>query len=221
MKKILAFALAALLILTFAASAETLTAEELLARAQSGTGILAERMAHGLIEDPAEKIEATLNDGIANRVQPDGTEAEGMKISERMRGQIQGLDQASTSSQDGVSMVQTASGAIIDSTQILVRMRELTIEAANGGDEQSKEAARQIAEAQLREEIERLEGEIKKEAAPAPDENLLENLFGGHDLPAREGIDRVAEIVDHNNPIDRRSINPDLMQQAIDRLAER
>lgn len=218
MKKIFAFVLAALLALTVMAAAETPTAEELLARAQSGSGILAERRAHDLIKDPAEKIESELNESIANRVLPNGTEADGMKISDRMRGQIRGLDQAATNSQDGISMVQTAEGAIIDSARILARMRELALEAANGGDEQSKEAARQMAEAQLREEMEHLEGEIKKEAAP--DENLLENLFGGHDLPTREGSDRVTEIV-HNNPIDRNNINPDLMQQAIDRLAER
>ena len=57
--------------------------------------------------------------------------AAGLKISEKMRGQIRGLEQASTNAQDGISLVQTAEGALNETSSILQRMRELTVQAAN------------------------------------------------------------------------------------------
>ena len=48
-----------------------------------------------------------------------------------MRGQIRGLDQASTNAQDGISLIQTAEGALNETQSILQRMRELTVQAAN------------------------------------------------------------------------------------------
>lgn len=48
-----------------------------------------------------------------------------------MRGQIRGLDQASSNAQDGISMIQTAEGALNETTSILQRMRELATQAAN------------------------------------------------------------------------------------------
>lgn len=60
-----------------------------------------------------------------------GDNAAGLTISEKMRGQIRGLDQASTNAQDGISLIQTAEGALNETTAILQRMRELTVQAAN------------------------------------------------------------------------------------------
>ena len=57
--------------------------------------------------------------------------AAGLKISEKMRGQLRGLQQASTNAEDGISLVQTAEGALNETTSILQRMRELTVQAAN------------------------------------------------------------------------------------------
>src|SRR5262245_27282484 len=56
----------------------------------------------------------------------------GLGISERMRAQLRSLDQASRNGQDGVSLVQTAEGALTEVNSNLTRMRELAIEAANG-----------------------------------------------------------------------------------------
>jgi flagellin len=61
-----------------------------------------------------------------------GDNAAGLTISEKMRGQIRGLDQASTNAQDGISLIQTAEGALNETTSILQRMRELTVQASNG-----------------------------------------------------------------------------------------
>lgn len=58
-------------------------------------------------------------------------DAAGLAISEKMRGQIRGLDQASANAQDSISMVQTAEGALSETTDILQRMRELAVQSAS------------------------------------------------------------------------------------------
>lgn len=60
-----------------------------------------------------------------------GDNAAGLTISEKMRGQIRGLDQASVNAQDGISLIQTAEGALNETHSILQRMRELTVQASN------------------------------------------------------------------------------------------
>lgn len=65
------------------------------------------------------------------RINRAGDDAAGLTISEKMRGQIRGLDQASTNAQDGISLIQTAEGALNETQSILQRMRELTVQASN------------------------------------------------------------------------------------------
>ena len=65
------------------------------------------------------------------RINRAGDDAAGLAISEKMRGQIRGLDQASSNAQDGISMIQTAEGALNETTSILQRMRELAVQGAN------------------------------------------------------------------------------------------
>ena len=65
------------------------------------------------------------------RINRAGDDAAGLSISEKMRGQIRGLEQASTNAQDGVSLIQTAEGALNEVHSIVQRMRELTVQAAN------------------------------------------------------------------------------------------
>lgn len=62
-----------------------------------------------------------------------GDDAAGLSISEKMRGQIRGLNQASQNAQDGISLIQTAEGALTESHAILQRMRELVVKAGNDG----------------------------------------------------------------------------------------
>ena len=59
-------------------------------------------------------------------------DAAGLSISEKMRSQIRGLNKASDNAQDGISLIQTAEGALNESHSILQRMRELSVQAANG-----------------------------------------------------------------------------------------
>ncbi len=65
------------------------------------------------------------------RINRAGDDAAGLSISEKMRGQIRGLQQASTNAQDGISLIQTAEGALNETHSILQRMRELTVQASN------------------------------------------------------------------------------------------
>ncbi len=73
---------------------------------------------------------AKLSSGL--RINKAGDDAAGLAISEKMRGQVGGLKQAIRNAQDGISLVQTAEGALSETHAMLNRMRELTIQAANG-----------------------------------------------------------------------------------------
>lgn len=75
------------------------------------------------------------------RINRAGDDAAGLAISEKMRGQIRGLDQASRNAQDGISMIQTAEGSLNETHSILQRMRELAVQSAtdtNTADDRSK-----------------------------------------------------------------------------------
>ncbi len=65
------------------------------------------------------------------RVNRAADDAAGLSISEKMRGQIRGLNQASTNAEDGTSLIQTAEGALAEIHSVLQRMRELTVQASN------------------------------------------------------------------------------------------
>ncbi|WP_456236280.1 flagellin N-terminal helical domain-containing protein, partial [Clostridium nigeriense] len=65
------------------------------------------------------------------RINRAGDDAAGLAISEKMRGQIRGLDQAGRNSQDSISLIQTAEGALNETHSILQRMRELAVQGAN------------------------------------------------------------------------------------------
>jgi flagellin len=65
------------------------------------------------------------------RINSAADDAAGLAISEKMRGQIRGLDQASSNSEDGISLVQTAEGALNETTSILQRMRELAVQSSS------------------------------------------------------------------------------------------
>jgi len=83
----------------------------------------------GTNESTASKAMEKLSSGL--RINRAGDDAAGLAISEKMRGQIRGLDQASRNSQDGISLIQTAEGALNETHSILQRMRELSVQAGN------------------------------------------------------------------------------------------
>ncbi|XKE94939.1 flagellin [Metaplanococcus flavidus] len=75
------------------------------------------------------------------RINRGADDAAGLSISEKMRGQIRGLEQASKNSQDAVSLIQTADGALNETHAVLQRMRELTVQAANDTNSDAERAA--------------------------------------------------------------------------------
>ena len=83
-------------------------------------------------------------------------DAAGLSISEKMRKQIKGLDQASTNAQDGISAVQTAEGALTEVHSMLQRMNELATQAANGTNSESDRSSIQDEINQLTTEIDRV-----------------------------------------------------------------
>lgn len=90
------------------------------------------------------------------RINRAADDAAGLSISEKMRSQIRGLDQASNNAQDGISLIQTAEGALNEQHSILQRMRELSVQAANGTETDDDREAVNNEIAQLQEELTRI-----------------------------------------------------------------
>lgn len=90
------------------------------------------------------------------RINRAADDAAGLSISEKMRSQIRGLNQASTNAQDGISLIQTAEGALNEQHAILQRMRELSVQAANGVETDDDREAVNDEISQLQEELTRI-----------------------------------------------------------------
>lgn len=90
------------------------------------------------------------------RVNRAGDDAAGLAISEKMRGQIRGLNQASSNANDGISLIQTAEGALNETQSILQRMRELAVQSSNDTNTAEDRTEIQKEIDQLTQEIERI-----------------------------------------------------------------
>ncbi|WP_214781732.1 flagellin [Exiguobacterium sp. S3] len=90
------------------------------------------------------------------RINRAGDDAAGLAISEKMRGQIRGLDQASRNAQDGISLIQTAEGALNETHSILQRMRELSVQSANDTNTNADRTELQKEVTELTSEITRI-----------------------------------------------------------------
>lgn len=90
------------------------------------------------------------------RINRAGDDAAGLAISEKMRAQIRGLDMAAKNSQDGISLIQTAEGALNETHSILQRMRELADQSANGTNTAEDRKNLQDEIKQLKDEIDRI-----------------------------------------------------------------
>ena len=105
----------------------------------------------GKVEKSIQKLSSGL------RINSAADDAAGLAISEKMRSQIRGLDQAASNAQDGISLLQTAEGALQQTTDILQRMRELVIKAQNTGvltDDDRTSISNELST--LRDEIDRI-----------------------------------------------------------------
>ncbi|MGG4466400.1 flagellin Hag [Paenibacillus alvei] len=106
------------------------------------------------------------------RINRAGDDAAGLAISEKMRGQIRGLDQASRNSQDGISLIQTAEGALNETHAILQRMRELAVQGGNDTNTTDDRAQIQTELDQLTDEIDRI-----SDTTEFNTQNLLDGSF--------------------------------------------
>ena len=103
-----------------------------------------------------------------------GDDAAGLAISEKMRGQISGLNMASKNANDGISLIQTAEGALNETHSILQRMRELAVQSANDTNVSSDRAALQLEINSLASEITRISTDTEFNT-----QKLLNGSFGG------------------------------------------
>lgn len=110
------------------------------------------------------------------RINRAGDDAAGLAISEKMRGQIRGLDMAQKNAQDGISLIQTAEGALNETHAILQRMRELAVQSANDTNTATDRGELQKELDQLLEEIDRI--------ANTTEFNTQKLLSGGKSTPA-------------------------------------
>ena len=106
--------------------------------------------AEGSLSKSVERLSTGL------RINRAADDAAGMAISSKMKTQIKGLAQASRNSSDGVSVIDTADGALSEVHEMLQRMRELSVQAANGTNTPDDLEAIQLEIASLREEIDRV-----------------------------------------------------------------
>ncbi len=135
------------------------------------TAMNANRML-GIVSDNQAKSTEKLSSGF--RINRAADDAAGLAISEKMRSQIRGLTQASTNAEDGISMIQTAEGALNESHSILQRMRQLAVQAANGTETDSDRD-------NIQDEIEQLQDELDRiaETTEFNTMKLLDGTFDG------------------------------------------
>jgi len=126
------------------------------------------------------------------RINNASDDAAGLAISEKMRGQIRGLEQAQTNAQDGISMIQTAEGALNETHDILQRMRELSVQSANDTNTATDRG-------ELQKEVDQLSQELTRigENTEFNTQNLLDGNFKGtFQIGANEGQNLTLEIND-------------------------
>ncbi|MCY8099358.1 flagellin Hag [Bacillus haynesii] len=114
------------------------------------------------------------------RINRAGDDAAGLAISEKMRGQIRGLEMASKNAQDGISLIQTAEGALTETHSILQRVRELVVQAGNTGTQQTEDLTA------IQDEIKALKDEIDgiSERTEFNGKKLLDGTFKAPADPA-------------------------------------
>jgi flagellin len=122
----------------------------------------------GMNQTAASKSMEKLSSGF--RINRAGDDAAGLAISEKMRGQIRGLKQASRNAQDGISLIQTAEGALNETHAILQRMRELATQSAT-------DTNTEVDRLEIQKEIDQLASEITRIADTT--EFNTQNLLGG------------------------------------------
>ena len=111
------------------------------------------------------------------RINRAGDDAAGLAISEKMRAQIRGLEMATKNAQDGISLIQTAEGALNETHAILQRMRELAVQAANDTNTDEDRDALQAEITQLIAEIDRIASDTEFNTQKLLDGNFTDKVI--------------------------------------------
>jgi len=111
------------------------------------------------------------------RINRAGDDAAGLSISEKMRGQVGGLNQAVRNAQDGISLIQTAEGALTETHSILNRMRELAVQAANDTNTDADRGEIQKEVAELITEIDRISTDTEFNTQALLDGNFADKVI--------------------------------------------
>ena len=129
----------------------------------------------GIVTNNQAKATEKLSSGY--KINRAGDDAAGLSISEKMRSQIRGLNKASTNAEDGVSLIQTAEGALNETHSILQRMNELATQAANDTNTSTDRNA-------IKAELTALTSELNRIASTTQFNtmNLLDGTFTGKNL---------------------------------------
>ena len=127
----------------------------------------------GISNDNIMKNMEKLSSG--ERINRAGDDASGLAVSEKMRSQIRGLNQASRNINNGVSFIQTTEGYLQETTDILQRVRELAVQAANGIYSDEDRMQIQVEVSQLVSEVDRVASQAQFNGM-----NLLTGRFGAN-----------------------------------------
>ena len=129
------------------------------------------------------------------RINRAGDDAAGLKISEKMRSQVRGLTRASTNAQDGVSLIQTAEGALNEAHSILQRMNELAVQGSNDTNEGIDRDAINEELTALTEELDRI-----SQTTQFNKQNLLDGSFQSKNLHVGANANqKIAISIDNMN----------------------
>jgi len=134
------------------------------------------------------------------RINRAADDAAGLSISEKMRGQIRGLDQAARNSQDGISLIQTGEGALSSVSDMLIRVRELATQAANGTFDATDDLTR------IQEEV----GELSKQITDIKDNtkfNGIALLDGTKDVQLQIGQDSTQTLTLDKSKVDLTAVD--------------
>ncbi|SHO48756.1 flagellin N-terminal helical domain-containing protein [Anaerocolumna xylanovorans] len=148
------------------------------------------------------------------RINRAGDDAAGLSISEKMRGQIRGLEQASTNAQDGISLIQTAEGALNETHSILQRMRELTVQASNDTNVSTDRDA-------IKEELGQLTSEITRisEQTEFNKQKLLSGSFSTTGLNLQVGANGSQSISFNISKMDATTLAVNAVSASVDTYA--
>ncbi|MBE8717383.1 flagellin N-terminal helical domain-containing protein [Cellvibrio polysaccharolyticus] len=124
-----------------------------------------------------------------NRINSAKDDAAGLAISNRMTSQVRGLDQAVRNANDGISLIQTAEGALQESTNILQRMRELSVQSSNGIYNASDRKTMQAEVKQLQQELTRI-----SETTTFNGQKLLDGSMGTKQLQVGSQANQTIDV---------------------------